>query len=288
MSARRSVVNQADHANCEPRTARELPQLLPRWNFPTEDEVARPIPDRSNTVRIGCAGWSLPKEQADRFPAEGSHLERYASRFPAVEINSSFYKPHRPTTYARWAESVPADFRFSVKAPKLATHERRLVDVEDVLDGFLAEATRLGDKLGPLLVQLPPSLAFSADVAKPFLLALRERFDGTVALEPRHPSWFEPAAEQLVAKHRIARVAADPSVVPAAGEPGGWDGLVYYRLHGSPKIYYSAYPEDYLKTLARRLTLAAKSAEVWCIFDNTAAFAATANALDVLGQVEPA
>jgi uncharacterized protein YecE (DUF72 family) len=227
----------------------------------------------------------LPKEQADRFPAEGSHLERYASRFPAVEINSSFYKPHRPTTYARWAESVPADFRFSVKAPKLATHERRLVDVEDVLDRFLAEATRLGDKLGPLLVQLPPSLAFSADVAKPFFLALRERFDGTVALEPRHPSWFEPAAEQLVAKHRIARVAADPSVVPAAGEPGGWDGLVYYRLHGSPKIYHSAYPEDYLETLAKRLTLAAKSAEVWCIFDNTAAFAATANALDVLGRV---
>ena len=115
-------------------------------------------PGRPGNVRIGCAGWSIPKEHGDRFPEEGTHLARYAARFPAVEINSSFYKPHRPTTYARWAASVPADFRFSVKVPKVATHERRLVDADDVLDSFLAEATQLGDKLGPLLVQLPPSL----------------------------------------------------------------------------------------------------------------------------------
>ena len=211
-------------------------------------------PDRSGNVRVGCAGWSLPKEHGDRFPAEGTHLERYAARFPAVEINSSFYRPHRPTTYARWAASVPADFRFSVKVPKVATHERRLVDADDVLDSFLAEATQLGDKLGPLLVQLPPSLSFSADVAERFFAALRDRFDGDVALEPRHASWFEPAAERLVTRYRVARVAADPAVVPAAAEPGGWDGLVYYRLHGSPKVYYSAYPDEYLEALAKTLT----------------------------------
>ena len=72
------------------------------------------------------------------------------------------------------------------------------------------------------------------------------------------------------------------AVVPAAAEPGGWDGLVYYRLHGSPKVYYSAYPDEYLEALAKTLVRAAKSADVWCIFDNTAAFAATENALDVL------
>lgn len=247
--------------------------------------MLKPTSARSGTIRIGCAGWSLPKEHADAFPAEGTHLERYAARFPAVEINSSFYKPHRSTTYTRWADSVPEPFRFSVKVPKVATHERRLTGVEDVLDSFLAEATQLGDKLGPLLVQLPPSLAFSADVAKAFFAALRERFDGAVALEPRHPSWFEPSSEKLITKHRIARVAADPAVVPAAGEPGGWDGLVYYRMHGSPKIYYSEYPEAYLESLAKTLTRAAKSSEVWCIFDNTAAFAATANALDVMDLI---
>ncbi len=141
---------------------------------------------------------------------------------------------------------LPENFRISVKLPKLATHERRLVGVGDVLDSFLAEATQLGAKLGLLLVQLPPSFKFSAEIAERFFAALRGRFDGDVAVEPRHPTWFEPAAEQLVTKYRVARVAADPAVVPAAAEPGGWDGLVYYRLHGSPKVYYSAYPDEYL------------------------------------------
>lgn len=245
------------------------------------------MPDRPDTVRVGCAGWSLPKEHGDRFPAEGTHLERYAARFPAVEINSSFYRPHRPTTYARWASSVPEDFLFSVKVPKAATHERRLVDAGEVLDGFLAEVAQLGDKLGPLLVQLPPSLSFSADVAERFFAALRHRFEGDAALEPRHASWFVPAADRLVTRYRFARVAADPAVVPAAAEPGGWDGLVYYRLHGSPKVYHSAYADEYLGALAKTLTSAARSAAVWCVFDNTAAGAATANALDVLGQVRP-
>jgi uncharacterized protein YecE (DUF72 family) len=204
---------------------------------------------------------------------------------PAVEINSSFYKPQRPTTYARWAESVPADFRFSVKVPKAATHERRLVDAEGVLDGFLAEDTQLGDRLGPLLVQLPPSLSFSDDIAERFCASLRDRFEGDVALEPRHASWFEPAAARLATWYRVARVAADPAVAPAAAEPGGWDGLVYYRLHGSPTIYYSAYSDEYLEALAKTLTRAALSASVWCVFDNTAAGAATVNSLDVLARV---
>jgi uncharacterized protein YecE (DUF72 family) len=162
--------------------------------------------------------------------------------------------------------------------------------VGDVLDNFLAEATRLGEKLGPLLVQLPPSLRFSADIAERFFGPLRDRFEGGVALEPRHPTWFEAEAERLMTKHRVARVAADPAVVPAAAEPGGWDVIVYYRLHGSPKVYYSAYPDEYLEALAKTLTQAARSADVWCIFDNTAAFAAMANALDVLdrfGEVMP-
>jgi len=242
-------------------------------------------PDSPNGIRVGCAGWSLPKEHAGRFPAEGSHLARFAASFPAVEINSSFYRPHRPATYARWAESVPAGFRFSVKAPKAITHERRLVDVDEELERFLSEAAALGEKLGPLLVQLPPSLAFSAGVADKFCANLRDRFDGDIALEPRHASWFEVAADRLMTRYRVARVAADPAVVLAASEPGGWDGLIYYRLHGSPKVYYTAYQDEYLEALAERLAKAARSAAAWCIFDNTAEGAATMNALDVLRRV---
>jgi uncharacterized protein YecE (DUF72 family) len=119
-------------------------------------------------------------------------------------------------------------------------------------------------------------------VVGPFFAALRARFAGDVVVEPRHPSWFVAAADRLVTKYRVARVAADPAVVAAAAEPGGWDGLVYYRLHGSPKVYYSAYPAEYLETLAGKLQVAARSAAVWCIFDNTAEGAAPANALAVL------
>lgn len=236
-------------------------------------------------IFIGCAGWALPKEHAGKFPAEGSHLVRYAGRLPAVEINSSFYRPHKPATYAKWAASVPQDFQFAVKVPKVATHNRRLVDADDVLDQFLGEATQLGEKLGPLLVQLPPSLSFKADVAEKFFASLRDRFDGYVALEPRHRSWFEAEPEKLVTKFRVARVAADPALIAAAALPGCWDGLVYYRLHGSPRMYYSAYSAAYLEALAKTLLEAARSASVWCIFDNTAEGAATADALAVLARL---
>ncbi len=237
----------------------------------------------SREIRIGCAGWSVPREHAGPFPAEGSHLERYAARFRAVEINTSFYRPHRPTTYERWAATVPADFRFAVKVPREITHRRRLEGATDLLDPFLAEAGALGDKLGPLLVQLPPGLPFDAAVARSFFAALRRRFAGSLVCEPRHRSWFEPAVDRLLRRHRVARVAADPAVVPAAAEPGGWDRLLYYRLHGSPRMYYSSYPPDYLDALAGRLARAEVPA--WCIFDNTALGAATANALGLLERL---
>ena len=244
--------------------------------------MVRPSPP----IHVGTAGWSLPREAQPAFPAEGTHLERYAARLPAVEINSSFYRPHRPSTYARWAASVPPDFRFAVKVPKAITHAARLVGAEPLLDAFLAEATALGDRLGCLLVQLPPSLAFDEAVAERFYLALRERFDGPVAIEPRHATWFERDAEALALEARVARVAADPPRDPRDGVPGGWAGLVYYRLHGAPRIYYSDYDAAYLAALAERLAAHARDGTaVWCIFDNTALGAATANALDVVGRL---
>src|SRR5690349_12315863 len=108
-------------------------------------------------VRIGCAGWTVPKQHAELFPSNGSHLERYSGLFSTVEINSSFYRPHRPATYARWANAVPDHFDFTVKVPREITHERRLSNVSDALDRFLGEVMHLRDKLGALLLQLPPS-----------------------------------------------------------------------------------------------------------------------------------
>lgn len=237
--------------------------------------------------RVGVAGWSLPRAHQPAFPTEGTHLERYAARLPAAEINSSFYRPHRPSTYERWAASVPRGFRFSVKVPRAITHERRLVDVATPVDEFLGQARSLGDRLGCLLVQLPPSLRFDEAVVAAFLATLRERYPGEVALEPRHRSWFDAAPERLLAEHRVARVAADPAVVAEAAEPGGHRGVAYVRLHGSPRMYYSEYDDAYLDTLADRLRAAAERARVvWCIFDNTAHGHATANALALLARLE--
>ena len=235
---------------------------------------------------VGCAGWSLAKKLQPLFTDRGSHLATYATRFPAVEINSSFYRPHRPATYARWGGAVPPDFRFSVKVPKAITHERRLAGAEAPLAEFLAEVTALGERLGCLLVQLPPSVAWDAAIARSFLELLRRAHGGPVALEPRHRSWFGPEPEALLRSLEVARVAADPAVVPEAAEPGGWSGLVYYRLHGSPRMYWSAYDPSRLDDLADRMrSAAAAGSPAWCIFDNTAADAAIPDALALLERL---
>ncbi len=232
-------------------------------------------------ILVGTAGWSVPKEDAAWFPAEGSHLERYAARFPAVEINSSFYNFHKPETYARWAASTPEDFRFAVKLNRAITHAGQLTDLKR-LSEFLQGPLSLGQKLGPLLVQLPPSLRFIPGDVATFFEHLQDQFAGPVVCEPRHPSWFRPEVDALLARYHVARAAADPPPAPGAGDPGGWDGIFYYRLHGAPKMYYTAYNDQQLAVLASHLRERARSAPTWCIFDNTAAFAATANALMLL------
>jgi uncharacterized protein YecE (DUF72 family) len=237
---------------------------------------------------VGCAGWSIPQEHKGLFPAEGTHLERYAQVLPAVEINSSFYRPHRLTTYQRWAASVPAGFRFAVKVPREITHRRRLQNVDDLLSAFFAEVAGLGEKLGPLLVQLPPKYRFASDVVGAFFRSFREQFAGLVVCEPRHESWFTPSADQLLESFQVARVAADPAVVPSAAEPGGWQALSYYRLHGSPEMYYSAYSAGYLEGLARELKQHLRTGvPAWCIFDNTARGEATINSLCLWRDLAP-
>jgi uncharacterized protein YecE (DUF72 family) len=235
--------------------------------------------------RIGTAGWSVPSLYLDQVPPGGSHLERYARCLNAVEINSSFYRPHRRTTYQRWAQYVPDHFRFAVKVPKAITHEAGLADCHALLDRFADEVTGLGDKLGVLLVQLPPKSALSKRIADSFFRGLRARIDIDVALEPRHASWFAPDVDDWLAQRRIARVAADPSRFAGADQPGGWNRLAYYRWHGSPRIYYSDYSVAALAALKRRLEDNRRHASsVWCIFDNTASGAALGNALTLQQQ----
>ncbi len=228
---------------------------------------------------IGTAGWNIPSQYADKFPTGGSHLERYGTVLNAVEINTSFYRPHQRKTYERWAASVPDHFRFAVKVPRSITHERRLTDCDDLLARFLDEAGGLGKKLGVLLVQLPPSLIYDAAAVSSIFRALHKS-KTLLACEPRHASWFTPTADAALAKLKVARVAADPPRAASDVAPGGWTGFGYWRLHGTPKIYYSDYSTQALKTAAAKLRN-----NDWCIFDNTAGFAALGNALSLKSLV---
>jgi uncharacterized protein YecE (DUF72 family) len=227
-------------------------------------------------VRIGTAGWAIGAEASASFPGSGSNLERYAQVFSAAEVNSSFHRPHRRVTWERWRDSVPDSFRFSVKMPKTISHERKLVDCAELVPEFLAQVEALGDKLGVLLLQLPPKLAFDREVVESFLDELRSRCAARIAVEPRHPSWFVEEPDELLEKLGIARVAADPAICPAAAAPGGWPGLRYWRLHGSPIRYRSSYA-DRLGAYADLLR--GEAAERWCVFDNTASSAAISDAV---------
>jgi uncharacterized protein YecE (DUF72 family) len=246
----------------------------------------RENPLTASPIRIGCAGWGLSAKVAPQFPAQGSHLERYAQVFSSVEINSSFYRPHQPKTYARWAASVPDAFRFSVKIPRKISHELRLRDVDAAIREFVLEVTPLGEKLGCLLLQLPPSLALDKVRARNFFSLLRGLTAAHVVCEPRHAAWFTEEGAETMNNAGIACVRADPSPI-ADVEPVGDPGTLYIRLHGSPEIYYSAYDEPFIEALAARIIDARNShSEVWCIFDNTARGEAVPNALTLMEKLK--
>jgi len=232
-------------------------------------------------IRIGCAGWNVHRGAVEHFVREGSHLERYSQVLNSCEINTSFYRPHKDQTWERWARSVPGDFRFSVKAPRTITHESRLNCDPNLLSDFLGQISHLGGKLGPVLFQLPPSLEFDASTAQKFLALLRKKYVGAVVWEPRHASWFSSPADGLLKDFRISRVVADPPCVPAAARPGGATDLAYFRLHGSPRMYYSSYSDEFLQTLAANLDELPAETSIWCIFDNTASGSAIQNALSL-------
>jgi uncharacterized protein YecE (DUF72 family) len=218
------------------------------------------------TFRIGTAGWALPKALRVGQTAGKSVLEQYALRFDAVEINSSFYRPHRRSTYERWRASVPESFLFAVKLPRTITHELGLVHCHSEMSAFMQSVSGLEPKLAALLVQLPPSRAFDARIARAFFKALRRETSAQLVCEARSPSWFVKEASVVLEEYRITRVVADPVPLGCEFIPPAHTAFTYLRLHGSPKMYYSAYSLGYLQRVA-----AAAAAETWCIFDNTAA-----------------
>jgi uncharacterized protein YecE (DUF72 family) len=229
-----------------------------------------PATSRSPRIRIGCAGWSVLSRHKALFGAGDSMLASYATRFDCVEINSSFYRSHQRKTYERWAASVPRDFRFSIKLPRLVTHDQRLLKPGKLLDEFAEEVGGLGARLGGLLVQLPPSLVLEQRPVNAFFTQLRARFPtARIACEPRHASWFSPKADTVWERFDVSRVGADPAPLgEAQAHPAGAARWRYWRMHGSPRMYYSDYGDAALDALDAQLR--GLKGERWVLFDNTA------------------
>lgn len=216
--------------------------------------------------------------------ADQSHLAYYADHFSCVEINSSFHRPHRAATYARWRDATPAQFRFSVKMPRSITHESRLRRAASEVSRFCDEIGHLQPKLAAVLVQLPPSLEFSAAMVRSFFQGVTRLRRATVACEPRHASWFSKKADEALRRMDVSRVAADPSRWQGSEVPGGAQRFAYFRWHGAPRMYYSQYSEARLAEFAARVQMV-DAGDAWCIFDNTARYAAWDDALRFIGLI---
>ena len=237
----------------------------------------------SSAPRVGRFRARLRRSAADPGPISS------ATRgvFRGAEINSSFYRPHAATTYAKWASCTPPGFQFAVKVPRLITHELALRRARVPLERFLAESAGLQEKRGPLLVQLPASHVFDrargGPLLRPAAVALRRR--GGLRAAACRAGWPR-AADALLVRHQVARVAADPARAPGLERPGGWPGLVYYRLHGSPRTYWSRYDAAFIDAVATSLRSLPASVDAWCIFDNTASGAAMENAQELRVRID--
>lgn len=230
-------------------------------------------------VKIGTAGWAIGSAARECFPDGSSALERYSAIFPVAEINSSFHRPHRVSTWEKWRQSTPDDFKFSVKIPKEISHQRKLVDCSELLSAFLDQVLILEDKLAVLLLQLPPKFEFDAQAAESFFCALAKGTTAAIVCEPRNSTWFGADVNAFLKDHAVGRVAADPARHPGADTPGGWPAISYWRLHGSPVMYRSSYGDRLHRYADLMKQEALVERDVWCIFDNTASSAAISDAL---------
>ena len=226
-------------------------------------------------MSIGLAGWANPPAHKQQRDTSQSHLEYYAAHFPCVEINSSFYRHHRAATYTAWRDATPAAFRFAVKMPRSITHDAALEGADEEIDVFFSGVSALQPKLAVILVQLPPSFEFDAGVVRNFFASLPRLAGVHLACEPRHATWFTGVADSLLERAGVSRVASDPAKWPGGDGVGGDKRFQYFRWHGSPTMYYSSYTADQLEHFAGLIDVGVPT---WCMFDNTARYAAWDNA----------
>lgn len=228
-------------------------------------------------VFIGTSGWNYDHWRGAFYPeglARTGWLRHYARTFAAIEVNATFYRAMRESTFEKWRSSTPDGFVWAVKASRLITHIRRLRDAEEPLALFLDSLAPLREKLGPVLFQLPPSLAFDAGLVTSFVRLLPE--GARYAVEARHESWISDEALETLKERNIAWCISD-----TAGRYPYWETVsadfAYLRLHGSKRLYASCYTEDELVAWAEKIR--SYRADTYVFFDNDSMAYAPMNAL---------
>ncbi|MBI2955408.1 MAG: DUF72 domain-containing protein [Chloroflexi bacterium] len=227
---------------------------------------------------VGTSGWHYDHWRDRFYPpglAKSRWLQFYAQFFPTVELNASFYRLPTEKAFANWRATAPPGFRFAVKASRTITHYRRLIDVAEPLANFFGRARILGDRLGPILYQLPPALHRDDERLDRFLALLPQ--DLQHAVEFRHPTWLVDEVFAILRKHDVAFCVvsmpnfACPVVATAS--------FCYVRFHGSQAKYASCYTDEELEEWAARLrSLADGNRTVYAYFNNDAEAHAVHNA----------
>jgi uncharacterized protein YecE (DUF72 family) len=228
---------------------------------------------------IGTSGWNYGPWKDGLYAGvpRRDWLSHYASRFNAVEVNASFYRAVRPSTYGAWRDATPEAFRFAIKGHRIVTHVNRLAEATEPVIRQRDSAAALGDRLAAVLWQLPRSVGKNADQLRKFLVTLHRWPGVRHVMEFRHPSWFDAETADLLAAHETASAISDADRWPL------WDAvttdLVYVRLHGRPHCYLSPYLPDAVAEWAARIrSWRAEGRAVHVFFDNTMQGAAVDNA----------
>ena len=226
---------------------------------------------------IGCSGFHYKEWKNVFYPAKMPQrlwFEYYSSQFDTIELNVTFYRFPQLTFLENWRSKSPDNFSFSVKAPRLITHYKKFKDCEKLLDDFYTTSRKgLREKLGAVLFQLPPQLSYSEEVLQTIIDQLDPDFENVI--EFRHASWWQKHVVEELSRKKIAFCGISYPGLP--GEAVVNTRIVYYRFHGIPRLYYSEYTDNELRTIYKSICKHKGIEKVYIYFNNTASTAAIGN-----------
>jgi uncharacterized protein YecE (DUF72 family) len=228
--------------------------------------------------QIGCSGFHYKDWKGIFYPdkmPQRQWFEYYSSRFHTLELNVTFYRFPQLSFLENWYAKSPEHFSFAVKAPRLITHYKQFKESQSLLDDFYTTIRKgLRDKLGPVLFQLPPQYQFTEERLKHIVQQMDTSFDNII--EFRHVSWWQDSVKAALAEKQVTFCGISHPRLPDEAVIN--TGLVYYRFHGVPDLYYSSYPDKELKRVADAIRKSKKARKAFIYFNNTATGAAIQNA----------